>query len=41
MFDWCNNTGSIDMKMDGSLFEEKSSFKKLELTFSSQLDWGS
>ena len=27
--------------MDGSALEEKSSFKMLELTFSSKLDWGS
>ena len=27
--------------MDGSVFEEKSSFKMLGLTFSSKLDWGS
>ena len=27
--------------MDGSLLEEKSSFKILGLTFSSKLDWGS
>ena len=29
------------MKMDGSVLEEKSSFKMLGLTFSSKLDWGS
>ena len=40
-FDWSNNTGAIDVKMDGSVPEEKSSFKMLELTFSSKLDWGS
>ena len=34
-----NNGGSIDMKMDGSVLEEKSSFKMLGLTFSSKLDW--
>ena len=39
--DWSNNTGDIDMKMDGSVLEEKSSFKMLGLTFSSKLDWGS
>ena len=33
-FDLSNNTGSIDVKMDWSFFEEKSSFKKLGLTFS-------
>ena len=27
--------------MDGSVLEEKSSFKILGLTFSSKLDWGS
>ena len=27
--------------MNGSVLEEKSSFKMLELTFSSKLDWGS
>ena len=39
-FDWSNNNGSIDVKMGGSILEEKSSFKMLELTFSSILDWG-
>ena len=29
------------MKMDGSVLEEKLSFKMLGLTFSSKLDWGS
>ena len=36
-----NNNGSIDVKMDGSNLEEKSSLKMLGLTFSSKLDWGS
>ena len=40
-FDRSNNNGSIDVKMDGSVLEEKSSFKVLGLTFSSKLDWGS
>ena len=39
-FDRSNN-GSIDVKMGGSILEEKPSFKMLELTFSSKLDWGS
>ena len=39
-FDWSNNNGSIDVKMDGSVLEEKPSFKMLGLTFSSKLDWG-
>ena len=41
LFDQSNNTVSMDVKMDGSLLEEKSSFKKLGLTFSSKLDEGS
>ena len=41
MFDRSNNNGSIDVKMDGSVLEEKSSFKMLGLTFSFKLDWGS
>ena len=36
-FDWSNNDGSIDMKMNGSVPEEKSSFKMLGLT--SLLNW--
>ena len=41
LFDRSNNTGAIDVKMDGFVFEEKSSFKMMGLTFSSKLDWGS
>ena len=40
-FDRSNNNGSIDVKMNGSVLEKKSSFKMLKLTFSSKLDWGS
>ena len=40
-FDRSNNNGSIDMKMDGRVLEEKSSFNMLELTFAFKLDWGS
>ena len=40
-FDRSNNNGSIDVKMGGSILEEKSSFKMLGLTFSSKFDWGS
>ena len=40
-FDWSSNTGAIDVKMDGTVLEEKSSFKMLWLTFSSKLDLGS
>ena len=36
-FDRSNNNGT----MDGSILEEKSSFKMLGLTFSTKLDWGS
>ena len=41
LFDQTNNTGAIDMKMYGSVLDEKSSFKMLRLTFSSKLDWSS
>ena len=41
LFDRSNKNGSLDVKMDGSVLEEKSSFKMLRLTFSSKLDWGS
>ena len=45
-FDRSNNTGAIDVNMDGSVIEEKISFKiislkMLGLTFSSKLDLGS
>ena len=36
-FDRSNDNGSIDVKMDGSVLEERSSFKMLGLTFSSEL----
>ena len=41
LFDRSNNNGSIDVKMDEPVLEEKSSFKMLVLTFSFKLDWGS
>ena len=31
----------VDMKMNGFVLEEKSSFNMLGLSFSSKLDWGS
>ena len=40
-FDRSNENGSLYVIMDGSVLEEKSSFKMLGLTFSSKLDWGS
>ena len=40
-FDRSDNTGAIDVKMDGYALEEKSSFKILGLTFLSKLDWDS
>ena len=40
-FDRSKNTGAIDVKMDGSVLEEKTSFKRLGLTSSYKLDWGS
>ena len=39
-FDWSNNNAvAINVKMEWSVLEEKSSFKMLGLTFSSRLDW--
>ena len=38
-FDRSKNTNAIDVKIDGSVLEENSSFKMLGLTFSSKLDW--
>ena len=35
------NTGAVDVKMDGSVLQEKLPLKMLGLTFSSKLDWGS
>ena len=40
-FDQSNESGAIDVKMDESVPEEKPSFKMLEFSFSSKLDWGS
>ena len=40
LFDGSSNTGSIDVKMDRSVLEEKPSFKMLGLTFFSKLGWG-
>ena len=40
-FDRSKDTGAIDVKMDGSVLEDKTSFKMLGLTFSSKLHWGS
>ena len=37
-FDQSNNNGSIDVKMDGPVLGEKSSFKMLRLTLPSKLD---
>ena len=34
-------SGAIDVKMDGSVIEEKSSFEMLGLSFASKLNWGS
>ena len=41
LFERSYNTRVIDVKVDGSVREKKSSFKMLGLTFSSKLDWGS
>ena len=40
-FDRTKNTGAINVKIDGSVLERKSSFKMLGLTFSSKWDWES
>ena len=37
-FERSKNNGSIDVKMDGTVLEEKLSFKMMGLTFSSKLD---
>ena len=39
-FDRSNKSGSIDVKMDGSVLEGKSSYKMVGLTFFSKLDCG-
>ena len=39
LFDRSDNIGSVDVEMDWSVFEEKSFFKMLGLTFSSKLHW--
>ena len=38
LFDCSNNTGAINVKMDESLFEERTSFKVLWLNFCFKLD---
>ena len=40
LLDQSNNTVAIAVKMDGSVIEEKSSFKMLWLNFSFKLKWG-
>ena len=39
-FHQSNNSDSIDLRMEVTVLEEKSSFKMLRLTFSSKLNWG-
>ena len=41
LFDRSNNTGALDVKMDGSVLGKKSSFKMVGLTLLSKLEWGS
>ena len=41
LFDRSNKTGTIDVKMDGSVLEKKSSSKMLGFSFSSKLGWES
>ena len=40
-FERSNKAGATNVKKDGSVHEEKSSFKMLRLSFSSKFDWGS
>ena len=40
LFDQSNNYGAINVIMNGSVLEEKYSFKMLELPFSFKLNWG-
>ena len=37
---WCNNTGAINVKMNGSVLEEKSPFKMLGFKFLFQIGLG-
>ena len=39
LFEQCNDTGAVDVKMDGPVLEEKSSLKMPRLPFSCRLDW--
>ena len=39
-FHQSNNSDSIDLRMEVTVLEEKSSFKMLRLTFSSKFNWG-
>ena len=41
LFDRPNSTVAIDLNIDGSVLQEKPSFKILGLSFSTKLDWGS
>ena len=41
LYDRSNNSGDIDVKIDGSVLEEKSSFTMLGPFSSPKLDWGS
>ena len=41
LLDYSYKTGAVDMKMDGSIVEEKLYFKMLGLSFSSKLKWDS
>ena len=41
LFDQSDNCGATDVKMDGSVLEQKSSFEMVGLSFCAKLDWGS
>ena len=38
LFGWSNDTGAVDVIIDGSVLEEKSSFKIKVFSFSSKLN---
>ena len=38
LFGWSNDTGAVDVIIDGSVLEEKSSFKIKGFSFSSKLN---
>ena len=41
LFDWSKNAGAYDVKMDGTVLEEKINFSDAGVTICSKLDWSS